>query len=37
MRGKVVAQGTHRDLMQSSPVYHEIASSQLSEKELAEV
>ena len=35
--GKVVAQGTHRDLMQSSPVYHEIASSQLSEKELAEV
>jgi ATP-binding cassette subfamily B protein len=35
--GKVVAQGTHRDLMQSSPVYREIASSQLSEKELAGV
>ena len=35
--GKVVAQGTHHDLMQSSPVYHEIASSQLSEKELAEI
>src|SRR5581483_11572912 len=33
--GKVVAQGTHAELMSSSPVYREIASSQLSEKELA--
>lgn len=34
--GKVVAQGTHRDLLRNSPVYREIASSQLSEKELGD-
>jgi ATP-binding cassette subfamily B multidrug efflux pump len=32
--GKIVGQGTHRELMQNSPVYREIASSQLSEQEL---
>ena len=29
--GKIVAQGTHRELMQSSPVYQEIYASQLGE------
>ncbi len=28
-QGKIVAQGTHRELMQSSPVYQEIYASQL--------
>jgi ATP-binding cassette subfamily B protein len=30
-QGKIVAQGTHNDLMQSSPVYQEIYASQLGE------
>src|SRR5215212_11887689 len=30
-QGKVVAQGTHPELMQSSPVYQEIYASQLGE------
>ncbi len=34
--GRVVGQGTHRELLRSSAVYREIASSQLSESELAE-
>jgi len=29
--GKIVAQGTHRELMQSSPVYQEIYASQLGD------
>jgi ATP-binding cassette subfamily B protein len=29
--GKIVAQGTHKELMQSSPVYQEIYASQLGE------
>jgi ATP-binding cassette subfamily B protein len=29
--GKIVAQGTHNELMQSSPVYQEIYASQLGE------
>lgn len=33
--GRVVGQGTHRELLQSCPIYHEIAASQLSEAELA--
>lgn len=33
--GEVVGIGTHRDLLASCPIYHEIAASQLSEKELA--
>lgn len=33
--GRVIGQGTHRELLQSCPIYHEIASSQLSEEELA--
>ncbi|MDB5204325.1 MAG: Xenobiotic-transporting ATPase [Candidatus Taylorbacteria bacterium] len=33
--GKIVGIGTHAELMKSSPVYQEIASSQLSQKELA--
>jgi ATP-binding cassette subfamily B protein len=32
--GRIVGQGTHRELMSSCPVYREIASSQLSEEEL---
>lgn len=32
--GKVVGQGTHRELMKSCPVYADIARSQLSEEEL---
>jgi ATP-binding cassette subfamily B protein len=34
--GKVVGEGTHAELLRSSAVYREIASSQLSEKELAQ-
>lgn len=33
--GKVIGQGTHRELLQNCPIYHEIAASQLSEEELA--
>jgi ATP-binding cassette subfamily B protein len=33
--GSVVGTGSHRELLQSCPVYKEIATSQLSEKELA--
>jgi len=32
--GKIVGQGTHKELLKSSKVYREIAYSQLSEKEL---
>ena len=34
--GEIVAQGTHLELMKSSPIYLEIAQSQLSEKEMAQ-
>ena len=34
--GKIVGQGTHKELLQTSQVYREIASSQLSERELAD-
>jgi ATP-binding cassette, subfamily B, multidrug efflux pump len=34
--GRAVAEGTHKELLQRSPVYQEIASSQLSEQELSE-
>ncbi len=33
--GKIVAQGKHRELLETSEVYREIAESQLSEEELA--
>ncbi len=33
--GQIVGIGTHRELLQSSPVYREIVMSQLSEEELA--
>lgn len=33
--GKIVGMGTHRELLNSNEVYKEIASSQLSEEELA--
>lgn len=33
--GRMVGNGTHRELLQSCPVYKEIAMSQLSEEELA--
>ncbi|MEG0295117.1 MAG: ABC transporter ATP-binding protein [Clostridium sp.] len=33
--GKVVGIGTHRELLNNCEIYHEIASSQLSEEELA--
>ncbi|MGE5675501.1 MAG: ABC transporter ATP-binding protein [Mycobacterium leprae] len=33
--GEIVGIGTHKELMSSCPVYHEIVSSQLSEEELA--
>jgi ATP-binding cassette subfamily B protein len=35
--GKIVAQGTHNELMQSSPVYQEIYASQLGDGVKAEV
>jgi len=35
--GKIVGMGTHHDLMESCPVYKEIATSQLSEIELENV
>ncbi len=34
--GKIVGEGTHAELLGSSVVYREIASSQLSEKELTQ-
>lgn len=34
--GKVAARGTHKELLKTSPLYHEIAASQLSEEELAQ-
>jgi ATP-binding cassette subfamily B multidrug efflux pump len=34
--GEVVGRGTHRELLSSCEVYHEIALSQLSEAELAQ-
>ena len=33
--GKVVGKGTHKELLKTCGVYHEIAASQLSEEELA--
>jgi len=33
--GRMVGQGTHRELLKTCPVYYEIAASQLSEEELA--
>ena len=33
--GKIVGMGTHRELLATSPVYREIASSQLSKEELS--
>ena len=36
-KGLACGAGTHQQLMQSCPVYQEIASSQLSEEELANV
>jgi ATP-binding cassette, subfamily B, multidrug efflux pump len=32
--GKVVGQGTHQELLRDCPTYREIATSQLSAKEL---
>jgi ATP-binding cassette subfamily B multidrug efflux pump len=34
--GRIVGEGTHAELLRTSPVYREIASSQLSEQELAQ-
>lgn len=34
--GVVVGMGTHRELLKSCSIYHEIATSQLSEEELAQ-
>ncbi|MGX7144274.1 ABC transporter ATP-binding protein [Facklamia languida] len=33
-QGRIEAIGTHRDLLKTSPIYYQIASSQLSEEEL---
>lgn len=33
-KGQIVGQGTHQELLDQSPIYYEIASSQLSEEEL---
>ena len=33
--GKIIAQGTHDELLKSCPIYFEIASSQLAKEELA--
>jgi ATP-binding cassette subfamily B protein len=33
--GKIVGKGTHKDLMATCQTYQEIATSQLSEEELA--
>ena len=35
--GKIVGQGTHQELLNSCEVYQQIASSQLSEKELSSI
>lgn len=35
--GRIVGQGRHKDLMKSCEVYREIAASQLSEEELADI
>ena len=32
--GRIAGIGTHRQLLETCPVYHEIAASQLSEEEL---
>jgi ATP-binding cassette subfamily B protein len=34
-QGRIVARGTHQELLQTSPIYYEIASSQLAKEELA--
>ena len=33
--GEVVGIGTHKKLIKTCPIYHEIATSQLTEEELA--
>ncbi len=33
--GEVVGIGTHKELIKTCPIYHEIATSQLTEEELA--
>lgn len=33
--GRIVGTGTHRELLKNCPQYYEIASSQLSQEELA--
>lgn len=33
--GDVVGIGTHRELLETCPIYYDIAASQLSEEELA--
>lgn len=33
-KGKIVAEGTHDDLLKTSPIYYDIASSQMREEEL---
>ena len=33
--GEVVGIGTHKELLKTCEIYHEIASSQLTEEELA--
>lgn len=33
--GEVIGMGTHKELLQTCPIYYDIASSQLSEEELA--
>lgn len=33
--GKVVAEGTHRELLETSPIYYDIAASQMRKEELA--
>lgn len=35
-KGKIAAKGTHKELLQTSPIYYEIAASQLSQEELAQ-
>ena len=34
-KGEIVAEGTHDDLLKTSPIYYDIASSQMREEELA--
>ena len=33
-KGKIIAQGTHQELLASCPLYYEIAASQLTKEEL---